>query len=28
VTDPFSVITQRFINHLKIEMTAFLQRPL
>lgn len=28
VTDPFSVITQRFINHLKTEMSAFLQRPL
>ena len=28
VSDPFSVMTQRFIEHLKAEMTAFLQRPL
>lgn len=28
VSDPFSVITQRFITHLKSEMTAFLKRPL
>lgn len=28
VSDPFSVITQRFIAHLKSEMTAFLERPL
>lgn len=28
VSDPFSVITQRFISHLKTEMTGFLQRPL
>lgn len=28
VSDPLSVITQRFIKHLKMEMKAFLQRPL
>jgi len=28
VSDPFTVITQRFIDHLKTEMNAFLQRPL
>ena len=28
VSDPLSIITQRFINHLKTEFNAFLQRPL
>jgi DNA-binding transcriptional LysR family regulator len=28
VSDPFSVITQRFIRHLKTEINAFLERPL
>jgi len=28
VSDPFTVITQRFIDHLKTEINAFLQRPL
>jgi len=28
VSDPFSVITQRFVDHLQAEMSAFLQRPL
>jgi DNA-binding transcriptional LysR family regulator len=28
VSDPFTVVTQRFIEHLKTEMTAFLQGPL
>ncbi len=28
VSDPFTVLTQRFINHLKTEMAAFLQQPL
>jgi DNA-binding transcriptional LysR family regulator len=28
ISDPFSVITQRFINHLKKAMGAFLQPPL
>ena len=28
VSDPLSIITQRFIDHLKTEFNAFLQRPL
>jgi len=28
VADPFSIVTQRFINHLKTEITVFLQKPL
>ncbi|HEY5776088.1 MAG TPA: LysR family transcriptional regulator [Xanthomonadales bacterium] len=28
VSDPFSVTTQRFINHLKVELNTFLQGPL
>lgn len=28
VNDPFSIVTQRFINHLKKELKAFLQKPL
>ncbi|MDX2418679.1 MAG: LysR family transcriptional regulator [Xanthomonadales bacterium] len=28
VSDPLSIITQRFINHLKTEFNVFLQRPL
>jgi len=28
VSDPFSVITQRFIRHLKTELAVFLERPL
>jgi DNA-binding transcriptional LysR family regulator len=28
VSDPFSVVSQRFINHLQSEMAAFLQKPL
>ena len=28
VSDPLSIITQRFINHLKAEFNVFLQRPL
>jgi len=27
-SDPFSVVTQRFVNHLKTEISAFLQAPL
>ena len=28
VSDPFTVVTQQFIKHLKTELTAFLRRPL
>lgn len=28
VSDPFSILTQRFISHLEKEISAFLQRPL
>ena len=28
VSEPFSIVTQRFINHLKKEIRAFLQKPL
>lgn len=28
ISDPLSIITQRFINHLKTEFNVFLQRPL
>lgn len=28
VSDPFTVVTQRFIDHLRTEMNAFLERPL
>lgn len=28
ISDPFTIVTQRFINHLKNEMGTFLQKPL